>query len=1233
MLRTDLRRHERRHTARRRAIAGSTAIALALGIALGGAAPAVSAPPNASLSTPIVDGGGVTTYDQNGLVCSASSIGFDKPAALDSPNLDTDGVYTGPWGSISWDTETRTVTWSIVSGWDVDVCVKGGTALSVIDTSQTSTASYTHTYAGLSHLGFRINASQPGNDLDCVTATSFHGRALTNGDHINMDIAQGDKKFQINAQIDRRQAHDPASESGLVVRVNAPSGAITLPLTIAQRDSGVFAFDYSTYLTGRWTVEWVQFNSTYFNKDRDTAAFLVCGDLPTETLVTPSASFVQLGCKTAGSYTLDAVEGVRWFIGEAEVKPGTYAVSGATTIVVQAVAESSKYAIDPDAPQEFTFVFAKPAECALPCLPVSAVSYTYYNLANDTLANPANSGLITVTARDGYSDELCKPFWVVAAAWNYSSSTSIWPQTLRSTDPAGDHPQGYIDSVGTYFFHAPVDCGQGDIYASFSDMPYIGPELFGPNNPFTERFLHGMGFTGPKPTYLNTQPGCNVVNPIAPIATPIAECGTYGSITTDAVANPYVGFTVYRGTAAANGSVAGLETVPVGQATEGVFTVVATAFNGHIFTPGTVRQWEFDLGEYYDCPVDVDLRLTYMEECAPDATYTFRVRNLSDISVPFTYTVAGNPALNGSGLAAPGDSFFDLAVDRTNPAQSYTVTLRWGDGASIVSESSTKASGRDKVCELAVQPVVDIQCTAEGRYTVPNVRGVTWSVNGVSVEPGTYTVAEESTIVLRATAVNGHVLYTGGALSSTRDFTLEFTDPMSCVEPAFDVATSVNSACVRDTPWINYSVLVNDPDGLLTSTTARLVFAYPGDATKNFELVLGEVTPGVALSGRVLWPGASVDAVTGEPTGWPGWAKDSAGNWVETAYDENFAWTRSLTDLIVKVNPESQFAVSYPPPSSNCVSDPITVAPVPAKTTCAIGGSGIVLPEVEGVLWFVNGVPTPASAAPLEVLVAGEYTVTAEIDPDAVGGPYAFTDGTPTQWTIVFTADDLCEIGQESFTDASIGFIEPTCSQGERLDPAKLLVGDDTLAQLDRYEEFTDGSYEVVFVTIDPDARFVDTVTPTADRTVSEGGTVLTFTGQLRGPDLLGDCLPTLALTENTVTFAPAHCGDATNWVILPDAEGVQWWVDGKPMTGGTWATSHEGGEVVVQATPMHGYGFGLEAQTHWEYTYPASEDACELSTLAQTGASNALVGLGLAGIIITVIGCGVVIGRRYQQA
>lgn len=331
---------------------------------------------------------------------------------------------------------------------------------------------------------------------------------------------------------------------------------------------------------------------------------------PDEELVVPTASMEQLACDTSGSYTLGGdVEGVVWFVSVnggdfIETEPGTYPVTSAQTVEVRAERESSDYGFATETETEWTFGFLEPTDCAEPpppCLPTSAVSYTYYNLSTGTESNPENSGLITVRAMEGYSDELCKPFWVVAASWDFVNLDNVWPQTLRSTDPAGDDEDGYVDSVGTYYFYAPVDCGQGDIYASFTSMPYIGTELYGPSNPFSEKFLHNMGFTGPQPTYLVTNPGCNEAEPIDPTATPILECGTYGSIDVSDVENPYVRYTVYRG-AAAGGSVDGLETVSVDEAKEGVFTVVATAMNGYVFAEGTTTQWEFDLGNYFECP-------------------------------------------------------------------------------------------------------------------------------------------------------------------------------------------------------------------------------------------------------------------------------------------------------------------------------------------------------------------------------------------------------------------------------------------------------------------------------------------------------------------------------------------------------------------------------------------------------------------------------------------------------
>lgn len=1081
MLRKELRRRERRRLTRTRFVAGLTAIAIGLGLAVGGTTVA-TANPNATLSTPVVNSGGVVTYNQNGLVCNSSLINFQKPGAIDGSNLDSDGSYTAAWGSITWDVSERTVTWSITPGWDVDICVKGGTHLSTIDTSAASGTSYTHTYAGLSHLGFRINAAQPTNDLTCDVATNYTGRALTNGDHINMDIVQNGRKFQVNAQIDRRQSQDPASESGLVVRVNAPGGPYTLPLTNAQRDSGVFAFTYSTYLSDAFTVEWVQFNSTYFNQNRDETRFLVCGDLPTDKLVTPTASMVDLTCDAAGSYTLDDVEGIRWFIGDAAVRAGTYTVGSATTIVVRAEAIGPDYGLEPGAQSEFTFVFTKPES----------------------------------------------------------------------------------------------DCRA----------------------------------------------------------------------------------------------------------------------------------------------LDINLVLTYMEECAPDSTYTFRVRNSQSFSVPYTYTVAGNPALNGSGIAAPGDSFFDLDVPRSNPAQSYTVTLRWGDGTTIVAEQTTKASGRDKVCELTVDPVVDIECATDGSYTVPDVRGVAWSIAGQSVAPGTYTVGEAGTFTLRATATSGHVLYLNGQLTNTRDFTITFTEPGPCADPTFDGRTATAAECDNDTPWIDYTVAVSDPDGRLADRTARLIFVHPTDPTITHTVELGELGAGDLLEGRILWPGASVDPETGEPTGWPGWAFEN-GEWVQT--DGNFAWTRGLTEVTLEVNPSMQIAIAYPPATPECVAGPVELEPMPTQQVCFTDQqAGYTLPAVNGVTWFVNGQQRDAGSYP--VLTAQSVTITFTIDPSAIGGPYTLAADAQEEFTFTFGLGDLCDLPELPMTNAFIAFLEPTCDLGQRLDPDNFIVDD---AELARYapelSDLVGPEYSIVFVVTDADARFFDSSEPEPGRTVSDGGRTLTFTGTLLGPDRSEACVTTIELrdpvsfvdtcaqqsftiyrvegivytvvinegqpftvvwndgeatrtysvdegdrvrvtpapasdrytispepapfdrtfaeypfeceeisplTATSAVFTPASCLDTTNWVSLDAAEGVQWWVNGVEAEPGTWPMAV--GSVVVAATPLPGFAFDPVMPHSWEFTGVAVDDDC-LPTLAFTGTSPVALGAGAAGLAFLLLGITLLAWRRQQ--
>jgi LPXTG-motif cell wall-anchored protein len=84
------------------------------------------------------------------------------------------------------------------------------------------------------------------------------------------------------------------------------------------------------------------------------------------------------------------------------------------------------------------------------------------------------------------------------------------------------------------------------------------------------------------------------------------------------------------------------------------------------------------------------------------------------------------------------------------------------------------------------------------------------------------------------------------------------------------------------------------------------------------------------LSGRVLWPGAAVDA-NGEPTDWPGWIFQN-GQWVQA--DDGFAWSRSGAQIFAVVNPTSPtVTVTYPPPTPTCDANPPEVQGVQVTTT------------------------------------------------------------------------------------------------------------------------------------------------------------------------------------------------------------------------------------------------------------------------------------------------------------
>ena len=140
-----------------------------------------------------------------------------------------------------------------------------------------------------------LPASANNIDITCTTAWLEPHLALQNGDHNNNDISAGGQKFQTNAYVDRNIA---GGYDTLGLRLTTPKGQIQVPLTESEVKSGRLTFNFGQYLTGKYTVEWAQFNNSYFNQDRKPNKFLDCGkeqEQPKKVVVCKYVSTPGLG--------------------------------------------------------------------------------------------------------------------------------------------------------------------------------------------------------------------------------------------------------------------------------------------------------------------------------------------------------------------------------------------------------------------------------------------------------------------------------------------------------------------------------------------------------------------------------------------------------------------------------------------------------------------------------------------------------------------------------------------------------------------------------------------------------------------------------------------------------------------------------------------------------------------------------------------------------------------------
>ncbi|WP_240665985.1 hypothetical protein [Agromyces sp. LHK192] len=327
---------------------------------------------------------------------------------------------------------------------------------------------------------------------------------------------------------------------------------------------------------------------------------------------------------------------------------------------------------------------------------------------------------------------------------------------------------------------------------------------------------------------------------------------------------------------------------------EGIITVTATAKNGFAFAPDTKREWTFTVNDE-PCIIEVGGEPTFSDTCGPDNEQLTVPKDTDTVDWEQSESAG---VITVTATAKPGSAFPEGAKD--------TWTFTVNDSPCII--------------ELEGEPSFTDVCGPENEeLTVPtDTDTVDWEQS-----------ESEGVITVTATAKPGFAFPEG--TTAKWEYAVDDAD---CIVPTLtgSLATGV---CEADVPWITYDVVLNDPDG---QSESRLVTLTLSDGTNSEVIELGELTEEGTLTGRTLWPGASVDD-EGNATGWPGWEQTADGFWVET--DDNFAWTRDVTSAVLAVNPSVAVDLAYPPATPNCATGPGGIGDGSEPAAAPQGGTGL----------------------------------------------------------------------------------------------------------------------------------------------------------------------------------------------------------------------------------------------------------------------------------------------------
>ena len=446
-----------------------------------------------------------------------------------------------------------------------------------------------------------------------------------------------------------------------------------------------------------------------------------------------------------------------------------------------------------------------------------------------------------------------------------------------------------------------------------------------------------------------------------------------------------------------------------------------------------------------------------------------------------------------------------------------------GDPATQCTPGATAAP--DLIPVTAPAPTqVDAYGTADDTYTIPAVTGVRYAVDGADVGPGTY--PGTGTVVVTATPLDGF------ELSGPSQFTLVFTDvhPATAVEPTWtdEYGTASDTYTIPAVTGVQYAV-----DG-----TPVAPGTYPATGTV---VVTASATTGYVLTGPSEFTHTFSDirqASAVEPTWTDAYGTADDTYTIPTVEGVQYAvdgtpvapGTHPATGtVVVTASATTGYVLTGPSEFTHTFTDIRLASATEPTWTDEYGTASdtYTIPAVTGVQYAVDGAPVAPGTHP----ATGTVVVTASAAPGYV------LEG-PAEFVHTFTDIRLASAVEPTWTDA-------------------YGTADDT--------------YTIPAVT---GVQYAVDGTPVAPGTHPATGTVVVTASATTGYVLTGPTEFTRTFTDIRLVTAVEPTwtdtyGTADDTYTIPTVEGVQYAVDGTPVTPGTHPAT---GTVVVTAAATTGY-------------------------------------------------------------